>query len=437
MKKYYLVLALVAAMFTGNQLVAQDVVLNLTGMTPHIGQKFEARLVSKRTGKEEDREKVSSISGADFSVTLKGEVGENYFIDFYADLNQNGQYDAPPADHAWRMNADNLSMGSNNFTFSHATNFTDIEWKHELKFQLNGMTPHIGQAMGFRLVDVQNGKEAGREDLSAVPGANFNVDFPLLEPGHSYNLDFYADLNQNGRYDAPPADHAWRLSLGPVDGDKTLSFSHATNFTDIQWVYEFKLDFMNMTPHVGQKLELRVVNSANGEEAGRVSLPAILQPNFTLAVPGIEIGKNYNADFYADLNQNGSYDMPPTDHAWRLNFDDDDGDESLSFTHNTNFTDIGFPTTAIQEINGLSSWKVFPNPFRESFLVSVSLEQPARLSAVLYNMAGQKVNTLFDGPLFAGDNTFEGKGLDSMPVGQYYLVLSDGYGISVQKLIKQ
>ncbi len=436
MKKVYLLPALAAAVFSWGPGGAQDVELSLSGMTPHLGQQFEARLVSKHTGREADRVKLASISEAGFSVSLEGEVGESYFLDFYADLNQNGRYDAPPADHAWRMSADNLSAGANALSFSHAANFTDIQWKHELKFQLNGMTPHVGQSMGVRLVDTQSGREAGREDIDAVPGAAFEVGLPFLEPGRSYNLDFYADLNQNGRYDAPPGDHAWRLSVGPVDGDETITFSHAANFTDIQWVYEFRLELMSMNPHLGQKLEMRVVDTGAGEEAGRVSLPAILVPDFSLSVAGIEIGKNYNVDFYADLNQNGSYDAPPADHAWRLNFDDDDGDESLSFTHNINFTDIGFPTTAIREIEGLSGWRAFPSPFRESFTLSVSLKRPTRISAALYSPDGLLAHRIFMGELPAGESTLEGEGLQSLPAGQYFILLSDGQGGAVQKILK-
>ena len=47
-------------------------------------------MIDKATMKEEDRETVTAIPGADFSVELKGETGRSYFLDFYADLNQNG-----------------------------------------------------------------------------------------------------------------------------------------------------------------------------------------------------------------------------------------------------------------------------------------------------------------------------------------------------------
>ncbi len=436
MKKLTLLLLAVAGFLLPKGLFAQEVVFNLTGMSPHVGQKFEARLIDKATMEEEDRESVASIAGPDFSITLNGETGRSYFLDFYADLNQNGVYDAPPADHAWRMDADNLSAGMNMFSFSHATNFTDIQWRHELRFQLTGMNPHVGQQFGVRLVDQATGEEVGREDIDAIETADFNIDLPFLEPGHTYNLDFYADLSQNGLYDAPPTDHAWRMTVGPVDGDETVTFPHGTNFTDIGWVYEFRLEFFNMNPHVGQKLELRLVNTGTGEEAGRATVPEILLPDFEVRVPGIQVGENYNADFYADLNQNGAYDAPPTDHAWRINFDDDDGDESREFTHNTDFTDIGFPTS-VQEISSLAGWEIFPNPATERIQVSLNLREATRLSARLYDANGNLLRTLFQETAPARESSFQADGLDKLGSGLYYLVLQGAGGTAVRKIVIQ
>lgn len=436
MKKLILLLLPLSGFLFSEAGFTQEITFNLTGMNPHVGQKFEARLIDKATMKEEDRASVASISGPDFSLTLNGETGRSYFLDFYADLNQNGVYDAPPADHAWRLDADNLSAGMNMFSFSHGTNFTDIQWKHQLRFQLTGMNPHVGQGFGVRLVDQATGKEAGREDLDAIAMPDFEIDLPFLEPGHTYNLDFYADLSQNGLYDAPPTDHAWRMTVGPVDGDETASFPHGTNFTDIEWVYEFKLEFFGMNPHVGQKLELRVVNTGTGQEAGRATVQEILLPDFEVRVPGIEPGQNYDADFYADLNQNGSYDAPPADHAWRINFDDDEGDESREFTHNTNFTDIGFPT-ATKEIGSLESWGIAPNPVQNQLNISLSLRTPTFITASLYDNQGRRLRTLFREMIPAYQSSYEAPGLENLSSGTYYLVLQSGEGIAVKKFVKQ
>jgi hypothetical protein len=48
-------------------------------------------------------------------------------VDFYADHNGNGVYDPPPADHAWRLELNDVA-GDSELDFTHNTNFTDIQW---------------------------------------------------------------------------------------------------------------------------------------------------------------------------------------------------------------------------------------------------------------------------------------------------------------------
>ena len=70
--------------------------------------------------------------------------------------------------------------------------------------------------------------------IEEITDADFKLEAYGIQPGSSYNIDFYADLNGNGQYDAPPTDHAWRLILSTVMGDEELDFSHNTSFTDIE-----------------------------------------------------------------------------------------------------------------------------------------------------------------------------------------------------------
>ncbi len=97
-----------------------------------------------------------------------------------------------------------------------------------------------------------------------------------------------------------------------------------------------------MNPHLGQLLELRVIQSSSGNEIDRCRVEYISQADFRVNVPGIRLGEDYRVDFYADANQNHLYDAPPADHAWQLTFTSTNGDQTLEFNHNTNFTDIAW-----------------------------------------------------------------------------------------------
>src|SRR5690606_7537325 len=83
---------------------------------------------------------------------------------------------------------------------------------------------------------------------------------------------------------------------------------------------------------------LALVDDSSGTTLQRVHTTA--EVDFTIEVTGIEQGKIYNVDFWADHNGNGMYDSPPEDHAWRMELTDVMGDTTLTFEHNTDFTDI-------------------------------------------------------------------------------------------------
>ena len=59
------------------------------------------------------------------------------------------------------------------------------------------------------------------------------MDSYVIGNGGNYMLDFFADLNGNGLYEAPPTDQAWRLQNVTTVGDQNLEFSHNQDYTDI------------------------------------------------------------------------------------------------------------------------------------------------------------------------------------------------------------
>ncbi|MEE9461511.1 MAG: plastocyanin/azurin family copper-binding protein [Bacteroidales bacterium] len=213
-------------------LASNTVTVNLSGMTPHLGQEIYFALIDVETGEVIDRK--SEIVLESFSVILSEiQTGKAYYVDFFSDHNNNGQYDAPPVDHAWRLEIASAS-GNEVFDFIHNTNFTDIMWKHRLRVRFSGMTPHLGQMLTLYVRELPSGNYLDTVVVAQVEDADFDVKSYVLEPGNSYLVDFYADHNGNDKYDAPPTDHAWRIETGVTAGDVDIDFMHNTNFTDIQ-----------------------------------------------------------------------------------------------------------------------------------------------------------------------------------------------------------
>ncbi|HSH18961.1 MAG TPA: plastocyanin/azurin family copper-binding protein, partial [Draconibacterium sp.] len=356
--------------------------VNFSGMNPHVGQTLWLAVIDKDSGIEIERKSV--IVTVDFSIQIPGlEMNHSYNVDFFADHNKNGVYDAPPADHAWRMEVIEV-MGDAELNFQHNTNFTDIMWRNKLTVHFTGMNPHVGQTLQLAVIDKNSGMEVQRVSIKAE--ADFMIDVFGMENGMSYNVDFFSDHNKNGQYDAPPADHAWRLELNNVMGDTTLNFQHNTSFTDIMWKNKLIVHFMGMTPHVGQNLQLAVIDKNSGMEIHRVS--KIVETEFMIEVPGIENGMSYNVDFFSDHNKNGQYDAPPADHAWRLELNNVMGDTILNFQHNTNFTDINWITTSVDNMD-FALLKIYPNPAAEKVFIETGEFQGSEIQVSVYTISGK------------------------------------------------
>lgn len=197
----------------------ESITIHFTGMNPHVGQNFYLRAVYKGTLKENFRTGFN-ITNPDFDVVIPVTKGNSYYLDFFADFNGNDLYDPPPTDHTWRMDADNVTNGQE-FDFSHNTNFTDINWVYTATVHFMGMTPHVGQLLELRIEDDNTGKEVDRIKVNPIPSADFDITIVGVKLGTEYKVEFYADFNGNGLYDAPPVDHAWVITFENTTGDVT------------------------------------------------------------------------------------------------------------------------------------------------------------------------------------------------------------------------
>jgi hypothetical protein len=80
----------------------------------------------------------------------------------------------------------------------------------------------------------------------------------------------------------------------------------------------------------------------------------------------------------------------------------------------------------------------YPNPFNPSTLIRYSLEKPVRVSLKVYNMLGNAVATLVDGPQEAGSYSItlnSNDGTLNIASGVYFYRLEAGSFVSTKKLI--
>jgi len=140
----------------------------------------------------------------------------------------------------------------------------------KLTVNFSAMNPHVGQTLWLAVIDQASKMEIGRVKKTVTQ--TFSIDVPGIETGKSYWVDFFADHNKNGVYNAPPADHAWRLPLANVTGNSVIDFVHNTSFTEIAWKTKLTLSFSAMTPHLTQKLTLFVRDNEMGMNVDTVIL---------------------------------------------------------------------------------------------------------------------------------------------------------------------
>lgn len=372
--------------------------INFSGMNPHVGQDLWLRVEDAASGEEIFRG--SEVVEASFSMVIPGILtGNDYVVEMYADHNGNGRYDAPGDDHAWSLDVNDVDGGAT-VDFVHNTNFTDIEWEHAATIRLSGMNPHVGQEIYFALIETATGRVVDRE--SETVSESFSVLLDELESGVGYHIDFFADHNGNGYYDAPADDHAWRLEIASANGDEVFDFSHNTNFTDIEWKHRLRLRFDGMSPHIGQMMKLYVRDQSTGTTLDSVTVAQIEDADFDIESHILEVGGSYHIDFYADLNGNGVYDAPPADHAWRLEVNNAMGDVDLDFTHNTTFTNINESgTTSSAPSHAEMALKVYPNPVidyvtveTETIIRSVEILSVSGAQLRSYSGINSKVQTI-------------------------------------------
>jgi hypothetical protein len=423
-----------------NTLAQDNLIIKFSGMTPHINQTLYIRVVDKSTMREAGRTS-QQVTTPGFSITLPAiESAKSYFVDFFADFNSNSRYDAPPVDHAWRLELNNAKAGGDTLNFSHNASFTDIKWPYVLTVNFTSMTPHVGQLLELRVENNNTNEEVGRIKVLAVPSPDFQIQIVGLQLNTEYKVQFYADLNNNGIYNIPPTDHAWEITFTNTTGDAIVDFSHNTTFTDINWKYLLTVNLTLMTPHLGDLFQLRVVRQDNQVEIGRFTLLQVLVPDFSVFIPEFELGHNYYIDFYADYSGNGLYDVPPIDHAWRLSFISNTGDFVQNFTHNTSFTDIQWPNiTGVSEEEGLtpntySLEQNFPNPFNPSTTINFSIPQKDFVNLKIYNLVGEELKTLLNEEKDAGTYQIKFDALN-LPTGIYFYKLNTSSFSETKKMI--
>lgn len=300
-----------------------------------------------------------------------------------------------------------------------------------LTVNFTSMTPHLNQTMWLAVIDQASKKEIGRVK-KVIAAAAFSVDMSGIEAGKSYFVDFYSDHNKNGVYNAPPTDHAWRMSVNNVTDNTVLNFVHNTTFTDIAWKNKLTVRFTSMTPHIGQKLTLFLKQKDTGIYQDTIIVPSVAGATFDISSWKIKPGLSYNIDFYADHNKNGVYNAPPADHAWRIALNTVKSDSIINFVHNTSFTDI-FSITSVESPQASKQISLYPNPAGQYIELQIPRGYESISSLKVYSMAG----SLVDQKVLSGNGEDLRYDVSTFKSGVYFMEINSVSRKDVLKFIKR
>jgi hypothetical protein len=209
------------------------------------------------------------------------------------------------------------------------------------------MTPDVNQLMAFRVVNT-NDELVSLGILDPLPSAAYTFTWPMAVPEGAHRLEFFADISGDRMYTPMSTDEGWSRPI-PLGIAPAVNFVYNTNYTDLTTPdvipigEDFTFHATGMLPHVGQLFQLRVIVANTGQVVGVYHLAAVPAATFDIVIPGIIANAvPYRIDFWADTNGNSDYDTPPVDHAWRMTGDGTATGLTLTFAHNTDFTNVNF-----------------------------------------------------------------------------------------------
>jgi hypothetical protein len=108
------------------------------------------------------------------------------------------------------------------------------------KIAFNGFHDQIGKTFYLNIVEASTGHLVAWSTPVTIQTEGFFFAYPgVIEDGHSYNVNFWVDTDNNGQLDhspngSPPGvDESWRVTATGTPAGLSLSFHANTDWMDI------------------------------------------------------------------------------------------------------------------------------------------------------------------------------------------------------------
>ena len=214
-----------------------DLNLTVRGMTSHVNELFEYRIVDG-TNTLQSRGRIIPLGDDHASMFAPGAVPKQngpFTLDFFADHDKSGDYNRDPVqgtgDHSWRipLTPDLLDdNGTYVIVFDHNTSFSVLtspapprEIGTPATVHLTNMAGFVGKRVEVRIADASSKRVVAFYRVPKLAGPTADVVVPgMIEGGVTYTVEVYTDDNA-----VPPgAVRAFRMEQKSVETGLTANF---------------------------------------------------------------------------------------------------------------------------------------------------------------------------------------------------------------------
>ncbi len=213
-----------------------DLKLTVRGMTSHVAELFEYRIVDN-SNVIQSRGFIVPLGGPDASLFVRGAVPKlngPFRLDFYADHDNNLAYDVDPRltkDHAWRLQLQDNQLNDDNqfvIVFDHNTSFSflsdpapPVEIGKPAVIRMKNMGGFIGKRVEARVADSSSKRVVALFRVPVTDKADFDMTVPgMIETGVTYTVEVYTD---DGR-STPASVQAFRVEKAADQNGLDLVF---------------------------------------------------------------------------------------------------------------------------------------------------------------------------------------------------------------------
>jgi hypothetical protein len=218
---------------TGN---FSDLKLTVRGMTSHVAELFEYRIIDS-TNTIQSRGFAIPLGGVDESFFIPGAIPHQngpFHLDFYGDHDHDGKYTPPTAagdfpDHAWRIplpdaNDQNLV----DYTFDHNTSFSNLELPAPPSQYGKLATVHLvnlqslqNKRLEIRISDASAKRTVALHRTPLLNNTSYDVTIPgMIDDGVTYSIEIYTDDGQG----TPSSIQSFRFTSDSDENGLTVEF---------------------------------------------------------------------------------------------------------------------------------------------------------------------------------------------------------------------